>query len=90
MTNLQKNLLLAIIFTSGFGTNVMAHKRNNVGHVINVRPVYESRVEHRQVAKTKCHTEHKLNKRRVHDAVLGSLIGSFIGNEISDAPGLGH
>ena len=67
----------------------MAHKRNNVGHVIDVRPVYESRVEHRQVAKTKCHTEHKLNKRRVHDAVLGSLIGSVIGNEISDAPGFG-
>ena len=89
MTNLLKNLLLVIIFTSGFGTNVMAHKRNNVGHVINVRPVYESRVEHRQVAKTKCHTEYKLNKRRVHDAVLGSLIGSVIGNEISDAPGFG-
>ena len=89
MTNLLKNLLLAIIFTTGFGTNVMAHKQNNVGHVIDIRPVYESRVEHRQVAKTKCHTEYKLDKRRVHDAVLGSLIGSVIGNEISDAPGFG-
>ena len=89
MVNLQKNLLLAIIFATGFGNNVMAHKRNNVAHVINVRPVYESRVEHRQVAKTECHTEYKLNKRRVHDAVLGSLIGSVIGNEISDAPGFG-
>ena len=89
MTNMRKNLLLAIIFKLGFGTNVMAHQRNNVGHVIDVRPVYESRVEHRQVAETDCHTEYKLNKRRVHDAVLDSLIGSIIGNEISDAPGFG-
>ena len=58
MTNMRKNLLLAIIFTAGCGTNVMAHKRNNVGHVIDVRPVYESRVEYRQVAKTECDTEY--------------------------------
>ena len=89
MTNMRTNLLLAIIFTTGFGTNVMAHKQNNVGHVIDIRPVYESRVEHRQVATTECDTEYKLNKRRVHDAVLRSLIGSVIGDEISDAPGFG-
>ena len=89
MTSMRKILLLAIIFTTGFGTNVMAHKRNNVGHVIDVRPVYESRVEYRQVAKTECDTEYKLNKRHVHDVVLGSLIGSVVGNEISDAPGFG-
>ena len=89
MTNMQKNLLLAIILSTSFATNVMAHKRNNFGHVIDVRPVYESRVEHRQVAKTKCHKDYKMNKSRVHDAVLGSLIGSIIGNEISNAPGFG-
>lgn len=89
MNNIQKNLLLALIFTTGFGTNVMAHKRNNFGHVIDVQPVFESRVEHRQVAKTHCRKDYQSNKRRVHDAMLGSLIGSIIGNAVSDAPGFG-
>ena len=89
MNNMQKKFLLAIIFTTGLETSVMAHQRNNFGHVINVQPVYESRVEHRQVAETRCHNDYKSKKRRVHDAVMGSLIGSIIGNEISNAPGFG-
>ena len=89
MNNIQKRFLLAIILTTGFGTNAMAHERSNFGHVISVQPVHESWAKHREVAKTQCHKVYKPNKSRVHDAVLGSLIGSIIGNKVSNSAGFG-
>ena len=89
MNNMKKKLLLAITFVTVSGMDVTAHERLSSGHVINIRPVHENWVEHRQVKKIRCQTIYKSDESRIHDVFLGSLIGSIIGNKVSDSPGFG-
>ena len=84
-----KSILFTLISPLAIAVDAGAHERNRTGHVVSVQPVYETRIMHRKVAETRCHTGHLISRKRVHDAMFGSLIGAIIGNELSDAPGYG-
>ena len=84
-----KSILFTLILPIAIVGDAGAHERGRTGHVVNLQPVYETKIVHRQVSKTRCHTHRQTSRKRVHDAVLGSLIGAVIGNEISSAPGFG-
>ena len=84
-----KSILVTLALPTMIVADAVAHERGSVGHVVNVQPVYEARVVQHQVAETKCHTEHQMGRKRVHDALFGSLVGAVIGNELSNAPGFG-
>lgn len=84
-----KSILVTIALPTLIAVNAVAHERGSVGHVVDVQPVYETRVVQHQVAETKCHTESQLGRKRVKDALFGSLVGAAIGNELSNAPGFG-
>ena len=83
-----KSILLTLILPVAIVVDAGAHERGRTGHVVSVQPVYETRVTHRKVAETRCHGL-VTGRKRVHDAMLGSLIGAIIGNELSSAPGYG-
>ena len=84
-----KSILFTLILPTAIAVDAGAHERVRTGHVVDVRPVYETKIVHRQVSETRCHTDRQTSRKRVHDAVLGSLIGAVIGNEMSNAPGFG-
>ena len=87
--NLLKAALVILISPSGFVATAGAHERDRIAHVTNVQPVYETRVENRHIAETQCSGIRPSSQKRINDLVVGSLIGSVIGNEISDTPGFG-
>ena len=84
-----KSILCTLILSTVIVVDAGAHERGRTGHVVDLHPVYETKIVHRQVSETRCHTHRQTSRKRVHDAVLGSLIGAVIGNEISSAPGFG-
>jgi uncharacterized protein YcfJ len=84
-----KPILVALILPTAIAVDAGAHERGRKGHVVDVQPVYETRIVHRQVPETRCYTDRQTSRKRVHDAMLGSLFGAIIGNELSDAPGFG-
>ena len=84
-----KSILLTFVLPAAIVVDAGAHERSRTGHVISVQPVYETRVVHRRVAETRCHEAPLISHKRVHDAMLGSLIGAIIGNELSNATGFG-
>ena len=84
-----KSILFTFVLPVAIVVDAAAHERSRTGHVISVQPVYETRVVHRRVAETRCHEAPLISHKRVHNAMLGSLIGAIIGNELSDSPGYG-
>jgi len=84
-----KPILVALILPTAIAVDAGAHERGRKGHVVDVQPVYETRIVHRQVSETRCYTDSHTSRKRLHDAVLGSLIGAAIGNEMSNVPGFG-
>ena len=84
-----KSILFTLILPTVVAVDAGAHERGRTGHVIDVLPVYETKMVHRQVSEKRCNTDRQTSRKRVHDAMLGSLIGAVIGNEISNAPGFG-
>lgn len=84
-----KSILCTLILSTVIVVDAGAHERGRTGHVVDLHPVYETKIVHRQVSETRCHTHRQTSRKRVHDAVLGSLIGAVIGNEMSSAPGFG-
>ena len=84
-----KSILCTLILSTVIVVDAGAHERGRTGHVVDLHPVYETKIVHRQVSETRCHTHRQISRKRVHDAVLGSLIGAVIGNEMSSAPGFG-
>ena len=84
-----KSILFTLILPTAISVDAGAHERSRTGHVVDLQPVYETKMVHRQVSEMRCHTNRQTSRKRVHDAVLGSLIGAVIGNEMSSAPGFG-
>ena len=84
-----KSILVTLALPTLITVDAVAHERGGVGHVVDVQPIYETRVVQHQVAETKCHSENQMDRKRVHDALFGSLVGAAIGNELSNAPGFG-
>ena len=84
-----KSILFTFVLPVAIVVDAGAHERSRTGHVVSVQPVYETRVVHRRVAETRCHKAPLISHKRVHHAMLGSLFGAIIGNELSDAPGFG-
>ena len=84
-----KSILFTLILPTAIAVDAGAHERGHTGHVVDLQPVYETKIVHRQVSQTHCRTHRQTSRKRVHDAVLGSLIGAVIGNEMSSAPGFG-
>lgn len=82
-----KSILFTLILPTAIAVDAGAHERGRIGHVVDLQPVYETKIVHRQVSKTRCHNRRQTSGKRVHDAVLGSLIGAVIGNEMSSATG---
>jgi uncharacterized protein YcfJ len=87
--NLLKAALMTLTLTSGFAVTADAHERDYIAHVTNVHPVYETRLKNRFIAETQCRDIGTTGQKRINDLVVGSLIGSVIGNKISDTPGFG-
>ena len=84
-----KSILFSLVLPTAISVDAGAHERGRAGHVIDVQPVYETKIVHRKVSEKRCHTDRQTSRKRLHDAVLGSLIGAVIGNEMSSAPGFG-
>lgn len=84
-----KPILFALFLPTAIAVDAGAHERGRKGHVVDVQPVYETSIVHRQVSEIHCYTDRQTSRKRLHDAVLGSLIGAAIGNEMSNVPGLG-
>lgn len=81
--------LMTLSLTSGFTVIADAHERDHVAHVTNVYPVYEARLTNRYIAETQCRDIGTSGQKHINDLVVGSLIGSVIGNKISGTPGFG-
>ena len=84
-----KSILFTLFLPTAIAVDAGAHERGHTGHVVDSQPVYETKMVHRQVSETRCYTYRQNSRKRVHDAVLGSLIGAVIGNKMSSAPGFG-
>ena len=87
----MKNLIFILtIFISINSTlsHASSLRNNNWGVVINVKPISQSSTYNKPRLKTVCYENNNSNQRTAN-MIIGGLVGSVIGNQISNKDGAG-
>ena len=85
----MKKLLFILIFTISLSTNAFSsHLNNKWGVVVSVKSIYHHEVINVPSRNKSC-TYSERQSPKLENVIIGGLIGSVIGNKISDKHGAG-
>ena len=85
------SVILAVVLSGTSHAGAQTINDTRTGYVTGVETVWMQRVIHEPVTTTSCHTNRAYTDfhGNVGDVVIGGLIGSAIGNKLSDKHGAG-
>ena len=85
------SVILAVVLSGTSHAGAQTINDTRTGYVTGVETVWMQRVIHEPVTTTSCHTNRAYSDfhGNVGDVVIGGLIGSAIGNKLSDKHGAG-
>lgn len=84
-------VILASVLSGASQADAQTIKHTRTGYVTAIETVWKQRVIHEPVTTTSCHTSrtHSGSHANLGDIAIGGLIGSAIGNKLSDEHGAG-
>ena len=90
-SKLISSVILAVVLSGTSHAGAQTINDTRTGYVTGVETVWMQRVIHEPVTTTSCHTNRAYSDfhGNVGDVVIGGLIGSAIGNKLSDKHGAG-
>ena len=91
LSKLISSVILAGVLSGTSHAGAQTINDTRTGYVTGVETVWMQRVIHEPVTTTSCHTNRAYSdfQGNVGDVVIGGLIGSAIGNKLSDKHGAG-
>ena len=85
----MKKIIFAFILIITFSSNAFSdHSYNDWGVVVNVKPIYYNQVINKPTTYKTCTSLYQ-RKPKLENIIIGGLIGSVIGNQISNNHGAG-